>query len=145
MRRNLIKSCIDFQLNQDTWLHFYFANFGSLKRSSMSPINLRFNHFLFWSTSGPIELKFATGINNCLLILNFILRIWYKYILKRKNDFFLYFWLIFVEASSENVVAMATRKDLSLSNLVSKHHLYIFSISHKVSRKIFFCCLGVKI
>ena len=53
---------------------------------------------------------------------------------EEKNDFSLYFWLIFVEAPSENVVAMATREGYIFPVLVSKHH--------KVSRKIF-CRFGV--
>ena len=32
---------------------------------------------------------------------------------EEKSDFFLYFWLIFVEAPLENVVAMAAREGLS--------------------------------
>ena len=50
---------------------------------------------------------------------------------EEKNDF-LYFWLIFVEAPSENVV--------------SKHHLYISTKSHRVSRKnlVSFCSYAPK-
>ena len=52
-----------------------------------------------------------------------------------EDAFCFYFWLILVEAPCVNVVAMATREIYLSLIFVSKHHLYTFRISHKVSRK----------
>ena len=44
---------------------------------------------------GPIELKFGTGINNWLLILNFNLKIKKKVHFEERNNFSLYFFASF--------------------------------------------------
>ena len=60
---------------------------------------------------------------------------------EEKNDFFLYFWIIFVEAPSENVLLWQQEKVCPLV-LVSKHHLHIFMKVTKFQEKIF-CCFRV--
>ena len=47
-----------------------------------------------------------------MLILSFNLLISIKIHFEEKNDFSIYFWLIFVQAPSENVVAMEAREGL---------------------------------
>ena len=100
--------------------------------SSASALCLRRSYkTLDFSTPGPIsfsngpdctiilfsecffELKFGEGVNLLDGSSKLNVKIRYKYILKKKNYFFWYFWLTFVEALSESVVAMATRDNLS--------------------------------
>ena len=97
-------------------------------------------------SSGPnfglTEPKFGTGSNFQLPILSFNFKIRYKYILQKKNDFPFYFWLIFNETPSRNVVAMARRKGPSFifwfQNITD-----IFLGKGTKCQENFLCCSGV--
>ena len=52
-----------------------------------------------------------------------------------KNDFFLYFWLIFIIKHSLKMWFPWQQGKVYLSNFGLKHHLYIFGEGHKVSGK----------
>ena len=86
---------------------------------------------------GMVERKFGIGVSYQVLIFNFTLKNSIQVHFGEKNDFFFYFWLL-CRSTLLRCGRLGNKRSSIFQILLSKHHLYNFRKSHKVSRKDLF-------